>query len=260
MSVRLRLALIFAAATAVAAAIFGYLFVSELSSGLRSSVRNTIEVRATAVLQQLPGSGNPATSQLPDDTDAPGAQNVGNPDTGLLTQLVGPKGGVLDSTGPDTAGAVLSRTQLRRARHSPVVVEAQVGRRAQHFLVVGMPAPGGRGVVLVVGQSLATVDQAITGVETAIIVGGTFAVVAAGVAAWMLAGLALSPVERMRRQAELISARDTGAQLSVPRSRDEIARLAETLNALVRRLHSALDRQRGFTARRATSCAPRSRW
>jgi len=73
-------------------------------------------------------------------------------------------------------------------------------------------------------------------------------VLAAGLAAWVLAGAALRPVERMRRQVADITDQDRDVQLAVPGTRDEIARLAVTVNGLLTRLQHALERERGFVA------------
>ena len=69
-----------------------------------------------------------------------------------------------------------------------------------------------------------------------------------GLGAYWLAATALSPVERMRREVAALSARDTQAGVQVPRTRDELAALAGTMNDLLARLHEALARQRGFVA------------
>jgi two-component system OmpR family sensor kinase len=61
-----------------------------------------------------------------------------------------------------------------------------------------------------------------------------------GLGAWLLAGAALRPVERVRRQAEGIRVRDDDVGLWVPRTGDEVERLTRTLDALVRQLHGAL--------------------
>jgi signal transduction histidine kinase len=74
------------------------------------------------------------------------------------------------------------------------------------------------------------------------------AVLLAGVGAWLLAGAALRPVERMRREAAEISDRDLDRRLGVPATRDEIAALSTTINALLARLQEALHRERGFVA------------
>jgi hypothetical protein len=64
----------------------------------------------------------------------------------------------------------------------------------------------------------------------------------------LLAGAALRPVERMRRQAADISDRDTGRRLAVPPTRDEIAALGATINDLLARMQEALERERSFVA------------
>jgi signal transduction histidine kinase len=51
----------------------------------------------------------------------------------------------------------------------------------------------------------------------------------------------------MRRRAASVTAASPG-QLPVPRSRDEISRLAETLNEMLDRLHSSLEHERRFVA------------
>ena len=63
---------------------------------------------------------------------------------------------------------------------------------------------------------------------------------------WLLAGAALRPVERMRREAEAISASEPTRRLPVPDTDDTLARLAVTLNLTFDRLQAALERERRF--------------
>ena len=76
--------------------------------------------------------------------------------------------------------------------------------------------------------------------------GGPVALAVAGVAGWTVAGAALRPVERMRKEAAAISVSDRGRRLPIPASHDEIARLANTLNAMLDRLAAAFERERRF--------------
>ena len=69
--------------------------------------------------------------------------------------------------------------------------------------------------------------------------------VAAG--AWVLAGAALRPVERMRRDAAAHGGTG-GERLAVPPTGDELARLAVTLNELLGRLGASLARQQDLVA------------
>jgi signal transduction histidine kinase len=68
------------------------------------------------------------------------------------------------------------------------------------------------------------------------------------VAAWLLVGRSFRPVEEMRMEAEGISMSGLHRRIPVPRSGDEIARLAETLNGMLERLQSSVARQQRFVA------------
>ncbi|MFI1201189.1 sensor histidine kinase [Streptomyces sp. NPDC020883] len=72
--------------------------------------------------------------------------------------------------------------------------------------------------------------------------------VLATIGAYLLAAAALRPVERMRTQAAAVTEDTPGHRLDVPPSRDEIARLAITLNDMLTRLQTALDHERLFVA------------
>src|SRR5207253_5656207 len=67
-------------------------------------------------------------------------------------------------------------------------------------------------------------------------------------AGYLLAAAALRPVEAMRRRAAAITASTPGTRLPVPSSRDEISKLAETLNDMIQRLEAAFEHERRFVA------------
>src|SRR5207253_9211938 len=67
-------------------------------------------------------------------------------------------------------------------------------------------------------------------------------------AGYLLAAAALRPVEAMRRRAAAITASTPGTRLPVPSSRDEISKLAETLNDMLQRLEAAFEHERRFVA------------
>ena len=79
-------------------------------------------------------------------------------------------------------------------------------------------------------------------------IGGASFLILAGIGAYWLARAALAPVERMRREAAALSGTDTESTLQVPRTHDEIAALAVTMNDLLVRSRHALARQRAFAA------------
>ncbi|WP_329493729.1 sensor histidine kinase [Kitasatospora herbaricolor] len=65
---------------------------------------------------------------------------------------------------------------------------------------------------------------------------------------WAVAGRVLSPVESIRRRFAELTAHDLGHRVPVPGTRDEVARLARTMNATLDRLQSAVEQQRRFVA------------
>jgi signal transduction histidine kinase len=79
-----------------------------------------------------------------------------------------------------------------------------------------------------------------------LLIAGPIALLIASLAGYALARAALGPVETMRRRAAAISASTPGRRLPVPPARDEIARLAETLNDMLARLEAALEHERRF--------------
>lgn len=243
MSIKVRLALLFAVGTAMLLSVFGAALVHELSVGLRSSLAATLEVRAADVTQALPDPGGGLNFQ--DPGRLPAWPGVG-PDQ-PITQVVDAHGGVVDSSGGAVA-PLLTPSQLAQARHHSLLVQGHLPNGEGSVLLLGVPVQDRSGVVVVTGASLDTVSQAVHRVISALAVGGPLAVLLAGLGAWRLAGAALAPVERMRREANEISERDQAVVLAVPGTKDEIASLADTLNRLLARLQGALSRQRGFVA------------
>src|SRR5262249_54291628 len=109
-------------------------------------------------------------------------------------------------------------------------------------------ARNGEALVLVVGATRQDRVETLTSLRYELLIAGPIALVLATLAGYLLAGLSLAPVDSMRRRAAAISADTPGERLPVPETGDELARLAETLNAMLARLEEALDRERGFVA------------
>lgn len=104
---------------------------------------------------------------------------------------------------------------------------------------------GDQTVVLAVERE--ETDDAVDAVRRQLLIGGPMALAFAGVAGYLVAGLGLRPVERMRARAATISSRTAGERLPVPPAA-ELQRLALTLNAMLDRLDAGLERERRFVA------------
>jgi signal transduction histidine kinase len=91
-------------------------------------------------------------------------------------------------------------------------------------------------------------QNAVSGVDRWLIPALPASALFVAVIAWLVAGRALRPVERMRAELARITAADMSSRVPQPRTGDEIARLAETMNATLDRLADAAERQRRFVA------------
>ena len=135
MPIRLLLELLFAAATASAAAVGGTLFVTELGGSLRGSLLTSLQMRADAIAQQLPdGAGNRASGvqmQKPGSPAPPGSL-----DTEELTQILDANGRVLDGSGPGTSKPLMSRAQLATLHGHSVVTERAITGLSHRFLLL----------------------------------------------------------------------------------------------------------------------------
>jgi signal transduction histidine kinase len=227
-SIRLRVALVFTLVLAFAVALGSWLLISRLSSQLQTALDAQVQAqlapyRSAGSVSQTRGFGG-----VPDNS---------------VAQVVSPSGQVLVNRAEDTTGPILNPAQLNAARTG---LTATVGDERYRFFA----APVGRtGAIAVVGVSTeGQVSKPLSGQITALVAGGALFVLLGGLGAYWLAASALSPVERMRRQVASLSAQDAAVGVEVPRTRDELAALAGTMNDLLVRLHEALARQRGFVA------------
>ena len=109
-------------------------------------------------------------------------------------------------------------------------------------------AVGGRELTVVAASPLAEVNRSLDAVRSTLTVGLPLVVALVGGLAWFVTGRALRPVEAMRAEVEAISHSTLHRRVPAPARADEIGRLARTMNAMLDRLESAVERQRRFVA------------
>jgi two-component system OmpR family sensor kinase len=236
MSIRLRLAVIFAVASAVVFAVGSWLFIAALSSSLLGS----IDAQLAARLGQ-------AASYLPGGPARPLAAGPGSPAPGeYVVQVIDSAGRVRGASQDAGTTPMLTPAELRKARQGRLTVTKNDEDERERLTAA--PLPGHRGLVAVAGVSLESFDGTLSDVTRGLLISGAVLVAAAGLGAYGLARAALSPVERLRREVAALSERDQAPGVQVPRTRDEIAALAQTMNTLLDRLHRALARQRALVA------------
>ena len=162
-----------------------------------------------------------------------------------VAQLYAADGRVIASTPGLTRARILSGAEARdAARHALVLDDRGTPVGEARVRAAGVTAPGGRRLVVAVGEPLVSRDRALARLRDLLFIAGPFALLLASYAGYQVARAALRPVERMRIGAEKITEHDTGERLPVPASRDEIEALGHTLNELLARLDAALARER----------------
>jgi len=235
--VRVRLSL--AAAAVLAATLLlvagGVLWVLKVS--LESSADAAASVRVDQVAAQL-------------RTDAPGGQDPGLVATTGETSVVQ----ILTRTGAVLLASV-DAPPTPLAGPLPDGVSSQTpsvgvpGAQGGVFRVTarGVRGPGGD-LTVVVGVDAAGVTDTLTTVGAVLAVGLPIVVVVAALLTYVLVGLSLRSVDRMRARVADVSPAELSLRLAVPRPRDEISRLATTLNAMLARLQAGRDAQRRFVA------------
>ncbi|MGI8945681.1 MAG: ATP-binding protein [Thermoleophilaceae bacterium] len=165
-----------------------------------------------------------------------------------FAQVLTPSGAVLDGT-PQLGGRpVLSGAQLARARGGAIEVEGRgpIDADEQTRILATPITVRGRRLVVAVGASLDDDEEALRNLLVLLLIGGPVALALASLAGYGVAAAALRPVEAMRRRAAELGDSELSRRLPVARSGDEIARLGETLNAMLGRLEAAFERERTF--------------
>ncbi len=227
MPLRTRVTLVAAALMAVVLAATGAFVYLRLQAELRQAIDETLRSRADAELAVVERSGTLPHDQ-PDDAFA---------------QLIGPDGALVASSSGIAGAPALVRDDVV----APTVSErgaVAIGGEVVPARMLAVPLP--EGGVLVVGASLDDQRQTLGRLATSLAVGGPLALILVTGVTWLLVGWTLRPVESMRREAAAISASDAARRLPVPDTRDELALLAETLNAMLQRLEDAIERERRF--------------
>lgn len=154
------------------------------------------------------------------------------------------------SIGADRLVPMLYGRELDRigARGGVDVPGQRFGLTGLVRVVVVTAGPPDDPQTVLVAKSMADLRQSLHVVRTILLISFPLLLSVLAVVAWRVIGATLRPVERLRAGAEEITGSARPGQLPVPASRDEIHRLAVTLNNMLDRLAAARRRQRAFVA------------
>ena len=229
--IRTRLTLVATALMAVVLVVVGVLGAWRIDAQLTSAVDAGLRSRAELVVAAISGGGEPELSGALVEVDEAFAWVVAADGSVPATS---PGLGDVENPLPDeTTGTAVPTFVEQPVRTTEEMLPARL-------LVVPLPD----GTTVVVGASLEDQHEARTQLIQVGLAGGALTLALTSLVIWLVAGAALRPVERMRRDAAKVSSADLGHRLPVPDTGDELARLAGTLNEMLDRLDSALQRER----------------
>jgi len=235
--IKLRVTLVFAAVMAIVLAATGLFLYLRLESDLNRSIDRDLQSRSQQLIREVrvqdKGLGEAARSIL---------QRRPENFAQVLTSS-----GRLFNPPQATRHPALPRREVAAARKGQLTFERPHphGDSSERFLAQPFRFET-RSLIAVIGAPLESRDEALASLLTLLLIGGPVALILASIAAYWTVGAALRPVEAMRRRASEVSASGSRQRLPVPQAEDELRRLGVTLNEMLDRLQTALERERAF--------------
>ena len=235
--VRLRSAIAATAVVAVALAGAGGAFVWQYQRDLIANVDETATDRARDIAADVAAAKGAIGPRLIEPSGEVS-----------LAQVVDARGVVVAST-PGLRPPWSPMASVRPAAGAVVREDRTIVAGGAPFRVVAIGVKTPRGTYTVeVAQSLRVVGSSVDSALTLLAAGFPVLLLVVGSATFFFVGRSLRPVEAIRSRVATISARELAARVPVPPVRDEVGRLAETMNAMLDRLDSAVSSQRRFVA------------
>ena len=215
--------------------------VSFLERSLRSHVRMTARIHAEAVAHDL-------KSEL-----RSGVVAVGESDEEFV-QVIDADGMVVLASQNMSGRAPLTRLtpgEVQDLESVPFADNPSENEpdEDEPFLAVAISSTSPLGpVTVVVGRSLESATEAAGAVTRVLEVAVPLLLLVVGAVTWGVVGRALAPVDAISAEVDAISSKELHRRVPDPPGRDEIARLAATMNRMLGRLEEAHHRQRRFVS------------
>lgn len=236
MSLRARLLLVSVVVLAVGLAGGGVVLVATMNFALQRTA-NTEALQTARAVAELVDTGS-----LSDPVPAAPAVRV---------QVVNATGQVLSvSAGTDRLVPILYERERKSLPDGEgmFIPGSRIGFAGRARVVALAAGPADARVTVLVARSTDDLIQSVHLLRTTLLVTFPPLVALLALVAWRVVGAALRPVEALRAGAEEITGGARPGMLPIPDSRDEIHRLAVTLNDMLHRLDAARARQRAFVA------------
>ncbi|HEX3317351.1 MAG TPA: ATP-binding protein [Solirubrobacteraceae bacterium] len=242
--IRVRLTAWYVALLAVMIAALGVFVVTRLRADLTADADRSLRSGAAQIRLALEGGGPAAAPAL-----SATVLRVLPGDSG--SHVIAADGRVTPLSGPDLPRAPLLTADQRRAvlAGGTVRTTTHARRDDEPFRILAVRVTRrGRPAALVVGTSFEGVDAAVDRVVRLMVLAGPALLLVTGLGGWSLARKALRPVAQVTEQAERIEVDHLDARVPVPRTADEIAHLAVTLNHMLDRLDRGIAQRKRLVA------------
>jgi signal transduction histidine kinase len=195
----------------------------------------------TALYGQLDAAAKQDAAAFAEQVDTAGPQSLPDIDDDRFWQVIdGGSGAVVAaSDAAEGFGALVDREG-----EAPALVLLD----ADEAPFVTAVEEDGRDWIVVAGRSTEEVDSTLATVGFLLAVSIPLVAGVVALTTWFAVGRSLAPVERMRQQVEEMSASDLSRRVDEPETRDEIGRLAHTMNGMLGRLEDSQAAQRRFVS------------
>jgi signal transduction histidine kinase len=209
-----------------------------LQRSLRLNVRDSALLRAEAIAEEL------ASGRSPDELA------LGDPDEDEeFVQILDTEGSVVVSS-PNVSDKVpVVLLDPGEARVFGPLSSPDVEPFDDSFQAVAISSTGfGGSLTVIVGRSLEPVSEGTRALMGPLAMAAPLLLVVVVVVTWWVVVRALSPVDAIGAEVEAISSKDLHRRVPDPPGKDEIARLATTMNRMLARLEAGRLRERRFVS------------
>ena len=233
---RPRLALVFAAGTTLVLVAVGVFVYQRSAADLLDTVDAGLRSRAAILVADVRRHGTALA-------------NVGSSliESDEAFAQIADAGGTIVQSSDIVRGTPLLSSAVLTSLERPTLFDRIVPGIDNTSRVLAVPVSLSTGrVIVLVGSSLQDRADQLLQLAVTLGIGAPVALILISLAGWLLAGAALRPVERMRREAAEISMTDPTTRLTLPVADDEILRLGVTLNAMLDRIQASIERELRF--------------
>jgi heavy metal sensor kinase len=219
-----------------------------------NSLQKSIDVKIKSIGEVLSSSMTEGHGQSVFGNFERYLENVlGKKPKGKFIQIIDKSGKIGAKMSDIDTGEAVSTSfgTLERALKGEVVYET-VGAKKPRLRMVTIPIMDNIDnkkvtSIVQVGSSLEDFDETMTKLLIILIIGIPTSLSATVMVGYFMAKKALRPVDQIRKAAIKISSRNLDERIDIGGRRDELARLAETFNDMIRRLKDAFQRVNQFS-------------